>query len=66
MYLEYLLREKRFRPNGSSMFHLVFFDSIISKILTFSYALLSVRIPFRKTTVVPFPLTKTTPRKDSI
>ena len=49
-----------YRPNGLSMFLLGFLDLIISKILTFSYALLSVRRPSRKTTVVPFPLTTAT------
>ena len=59
------IQEKRlFRPNESSKFPLSFLDSIISKILTFSHKLLSVRRLSRKTTVVPFPLT--TQRKDSI
>ena len=48
------------------MFRVGFLDSIISKILTFSYTLFSVRKPFRKTTVVPFSLTTTAQRKDSI
>ena len=40
--------------------------SIISNILTFSYTLLSVRIPSRTTSVVLFPLTTAVQRKDSI
>ena len=40
--------------------------SIISNILTFSYTLLSVRIPSRTTSVVLFPRTTATQRKDSI
>ena len=39
------------------MFPVGFLDSIISKILTFSYTLLRVTKPFRKTTAVPLPLT---------
>ena len=59
------MQEKNFfRPNESSTCPLSFLDSIISKILTFSYTLLIVRRSSRNTTVVPFPLTTVTQRKD--
>ena len=61
------MQEKNlFRSNRASVFSLGFLDSIILNILTFSYTLLSVRIPSRKTTVVPFPPTTATQKKDSI
>ena len=41
--------------NEWSVFPLGFLDSIISKILTFSYTLLSVRRPSRKTTIPTYP-----------
>ena len=46
------MQEKNlFRPNGLSLFPLGFLVLIISNILTFSYTLLSVRRPSRKTTI---------------
>ena len=46
----YMQEKNLFRPNRSSVFNLGSIDSIISKILTFSYTLLTVRRPSRKTT----------------
>ena len=67
IYLGYLCKKIFFRPNRSPISLLCFIDSIISKTLTFSsYALLNIRRPSRKTTVVPFLLTTITQRKDFI
>ena len=46
-------RKNLFKPYGASTVPLSFRYSIILKILTFSYTLLSVRRPIRKTSVIP-------------
>ena len=56
--------EKAFYTNWAVCVFLGFLDSMISKILTFSNTLISVGKPSRKTTVVPFPFTTATQRKD--